>query len=80
MSRPRRPTTPKQSYDVVCSQKVVSRVTYRVMASSAEAARQMVEGDPNSNKLKVVSFEDDIFEIEAQRATPSPKLPPPRIA
>ena len=76
MSKPRRKTTPKQSYDVVCSQKVISRVTYRVTASSPEAARQMVENDPS--KYEVVSYDDDIFEVEAQHVRPTPKRPPPR--
>lgn len=76
MSKPRRKATPKQSYDVVCSQKVISRVTYRVQARSAEQAREMVEADPH--KYEVVRFDDDLSETDVVDARLSPKLPPPR--
>lgn len=76
MSKPRRKATPKQSYDVVCSQRVISRIIYRVQAKSAEHARQMVEADPH--KYEVVRLDDDLSETDVVDAHLSPKLPPPR--
>lgn len=76
MSKPRRKATPKQSFDVVCSQRIISRVTYRVQARSAEQARQMVEEKPY--KYEVVGYDDDLHETDVLNVLPSPKLPPPR--